>query len=498
MPEVVTPNPSTPSSDYCAMLPDWNMSECLLGGTLAMRAAKERYLPKFPNEAPADYDLRCNNSKFTNIYRDIIENLSAKPFAKEIEVKGSEQIKTLSEDIDGQGNHINVFAGLFFFQAIADGIDWIFVDKTPVPEGATIAVEKQIGARPYWVHIPAKRMLAVYSDVINGKEEFIHARIHEPEMVREGYSEVSKNRVRVLNRELLDPQTRAYGPATWELWEEQEDDAPGPAGQGKKTKWVLIEQGVIGIDIIAIVPLITGRKKERSWIITPPMRDAAYLQVKHYQYETNLDSVKDQAAFPMLAGNGVEAPTDKEGNAVTIAVGPKSVLFTGRNIEGSGTASWDYVEPAATSMKFLAEDIKNTDQQLRELGRQPLTAQSGNVTVITSAFAAQKGNSAVISWALNLKDALEQAYKITALWLGEKEEAEVKVYTDFGVEMEGDKAPDFLLALRKNGDISRVTILEEGKRRGFLSAEFDEKKDAAALLQEVPGDPNEDENRDAQ
>jgi len=490
--KVVTPNPSTPSSDYCVMLPYWDMADCLLGGTEAMRAAGEKYLPKFPKESSPDYALRNGNSKYTNIFSDIVQNLAAKPFAKEITLTtATPEIEGLSEDIDGQGNHINVFAGLFFFQAIVDGIDWIFIDKTPVPDGATKAVEKEIGARPYWIHVPAKRMLAVYSDVIEGKEQFVHARIHEPEMQRVGYEEVYKNRVRILNRE-QDPNTKAYGPATWALWEEQKDDV-AVAGQSQKTKWVLIDQGPIGIGVIALVPLITGRKKERSWIVTPPMRDAAYLQVKHYQYETNLDSVKDQAAFPMLAGNGVEAPKNDDGTPAVMSVGPKTVLFTGRTVEGSGSASFTYVEPAATSMKFLAEDIKNTEQQLRELGRQPLTSQSGNLTVITTAFAAQKGNSAVMAWALNLKDALEQAYVFTGKWLAQDKTTEVQVFTDFGVEVEGDKAPDYLLAMRKNGDLSRKTMLVEGKRRGYLSPEFDEEEDTKALLEEIPGEPTPDE-----
>ena len=39
----------------------------------------------------------------------------------------------------------------------------------------TRAEEKQIGARPYWVHVPAENLIAVYTDQINGKEE-VYAR----------------------------------------------------------------------------------------------------------------------------------------------------------------------------------------------------------------------------------------------------------------------------------------------------------------------------------
>lgn len=152
--------PMTPSSDYRAMEPYWVMIETLLEGTVAIRRAGQAYLPKFPNESQADYDYRRANAKYTNIYRDIVENLAAKPFAKElrlVEGSSSPEIDDLIEDIDGQGNHIHIFAAHAFFQAVNDAIDWIFIDKTPVPVGSSVAAEKSLGARPYWVHVPDRK-----------------------------------------------------------------------------------------------------------------------------------------------------------------------------------------------------------------------------------------------------------------------------------------------------------------------------------------------------
>lgn len=101
-----------------------------------------------------------------------------------------------------------------------------------------------------------------------------------------------------------------------------------------------------------------------------------------------------------------------------VPVGPKSVLFAPP--AGDGThGEWDFIEPSAASLTFLAKDVEATEKQLRELGRQPLTAQTGNLTVVTTDFAAQKGNSAIQAWCLNLKDALEEALRLTCLWLGD-------------------------------------------------------------------------------
>jgi len=478
-------NPASPSSDYLAMQPYWQMVQTILGGAAAMRAAGEKYLPKFSGEDRDDYEFRRKHAKFTNIYRDIVESLAAKPFSKEVAIvdgKVSASVKALIEDIDGAGNNLHVFASHVFFQGVNDAIDWIFVDKTPVPTGATRQVERDLGARPYWVHVPAQRMLAVYSAVIKGKEEFVHARIHEPETVRDGYGEVTLNRVRVLNRQPLGDG--GYGPATWELFEERQKE------HGADKEWVSLGSGMIAIGVIAIVPFITGRRKEGSWQFVPSMQDAAYLQIEHYQQESGLKYASENTAFPMLAGNGVQPPVDASGKVQPAPVGPKRVLYAPPTLGGDSTAhgEWKFIEPSATSLKFLADQIKATEQQLRELGRQPLTAQTGNLTVVTTAFAAQKGNTAIQAWALNLKDALEQALALTAKWLGETAEPEVAVHTDFAIDVETDKAADVLMKMRESGDISREALIVEAKRRDWLSPEYDSDADLDLILAEVPGD----------
>lgn len=493
LPGQVENMPINPSADYRAMETYWHMVETILEGALAMRLAGTTYLPQFTNESLTDYEYRRKNAKFTNIYRDIVENLAAKPFAKEVKlVDGSfsTRIADLIEDIDGQGNHLHVFAAQLFFQSINDAVDWIFIDKTPMPVGATVADEKRIGARPYWVHVPAKRMLAVYSDTIDGKETIVHARIWEPVVVREGYKEVEINRVRELNRPKNNDGT--YGPATYTLWEERR------AVPGGQVEWVSVGNGPIAIGVIALVPMITGRRKGGSWRFVPPMQDAAHLQIEHYQQESNLKALKEQAAFPMLTGNGVSPEMDENTNRPKVVpTGPRTVLYAPRDPNTGQPGEWRYIEPGAQTLKFLAEDIEATEKQLRELGRQPLTANTGNLTVVTTAFAAQKGNSAIQAWALNLKDALERAFQYTCMWLGDNSQVEVSVHTDFAIDLESDKAPDFLLTLRKEREISRKAILNEAKRRDFLSPEYDPDEDQEELDNEKPAEPTPQDIEDA-
>jgi hypothetical protein len=138
-------------------------------------------------------------------------------------------------------------------------------------------------------------------------------------------------------------------------------------------------------------------------------------------------------------------------------------------------------------LKHLAEGIDSQIKEIREIGRQPLTAQSGNLTRISAATAASKGNSAVQQWAGMLKDALENALMITNLWLNDRTEPEVDVFTEFRATDEDSDTLQHLREMRANGDLSRLTLWEESKRLDQLSENFDPEKEQQRLLEELPG-----------
>ncbi|MDG9793058.1 DUF4055 domain-containing protein [Brucella anthropi] len=474
------------SADYKAMLGYWTKVAAIRGGVDAMRKAGKSYLPQFPNESDPNYDYRLANSKFTDIYSDIVENLASKPFSKEVTLANDtvpEAIKVVTEDVDGGGNHLHVFADTVFFNGIHNAIDWILVDYPTVPQGATLADEKRMGARPYWVNIPATDMLWVESKVINGKEQFTYAKIYEPVTQRDSAgTEQRIDRVRILLRDELEGGQ--YGPARYEIWEKATTNNAG---------WSLIAEGPISIGVIALVPFFTGRRDGSTWRIRPPMRNVAELQVEHYQQETNLKSAKELTAFPMLAGNGVTPPVDENGKPIMAPIGPSVVLYAPPTPDGTKSGQWQFIEPSASSLKFLSEEVDKTETQMRELGRQPLTAGTSGITQVAAAFASQKSASAVQAWAFMLKDCLERAYVFTSMWLNVKLEPTVYVNTDFAIELGEDKAPDTLLTMNERGKLSTQTLWQEMKRRSILSPEFDADEEEKRIMDELPGDDTEDD-----
>lgn len=472
------------STDSAAMLPYWDKTDAIVDGVDAIRAGREKYLPKFAEEDASEYDERLKFTKFTNVYRDIVEQLASKPFEDEVSlVEGEgktipEIIKDFAENVDGAGNNLTVFSSLTFFNAINSAIDWIFVDFPTVDPAVvrTIADAKMTGIRPFWSHVLGRNVLEARVKIVNGSETLVYIRIYEPG---------EPDHVRIIER-------GDDGVVRWKLFQKMKE-----RGQDGKTQFIEIDAGIITIGIIPLVPFATGRRDGRTFKYQPAMRDAADLQIELYQQESGLKYTRTLSAYPMLTGNGVKPQTDAKGNPKKLAIGPARVLYAPNDPSG-GSASWAYIEPSATSLTFMAADVKDTISQLRELGRLPLTAQSGNLTTITAGVAANKSRSAVGAWALLLKDAIENALVITCKWLNIRDDQyspEASVYTDFDTFAEGETDLTALDNMRKTGDLSQETLWLEMKRRRVLSPEFDAEAEQKRLLDEVPGEPEDVETK---
>jgi hypothetical protein len=493
--------PETVSTDYLAMRPYWQTVADILGGAPAMKAAGETYLPRFPNETTDDYDYRRKNARFTNIYADVVTSLARKPFGEEIALADGapDRVTALAEDIDGRGNNLHVFASETFFDGVNDAVSWVLVDYTRATERAdgqrlSLADERVQGLRPYWVRIPANRMLAVYSDTVRGAEVITHARIREDVVMRDGFDEVAVERVRMFDRApiyaMLEDGTVTdtvidYGPAIFTIYERRVE----AVGRRTNNGWDIVDQGPVTLGVIPLVPFITGKRIGGGWRFYPPLQGVADLQVEHYQQETALKSIKELTAFPMLAGNGVQ-PGMSAGKVEAVPVGPRAVLYAPPNGENGNHGEWSFIEPSSESLRFLADEVKATEAQMRELGRQPLSVSAG-ITVVAAAFASQKATSVLQAWALGLKDCLEQCLKLTADWLNLGLEPELTWNLDDLDLTDDDKGPTSIMEARKNGDLSRETVWAEFRRRGVLAADFDPDAEADRLEAEMPGDDEE-------
>lgn len=464
------------SPDIETMVPYWDKVSDILDGEEAVKARGNKYLPKFPDEEENDFDFRLTVAKFTNIYRDVVEGLATKPFQDEIGLLGGEkrpqELKDFAEDVDGFGSNLTTFAALTFFNAINYGIDWIFVDYPTVrnPENVTVAEAKQKNLKPFWVHILGKNVLEVQTRMEGSKQIITYFRCQEPGFGNEPMHV----------REFVETEDGVE----WTLYVKVKND-------DGEDEFLVVDEGKLSVNFIPIVPFITGRRDGKSFKIYPPMRDAADLQITLYQNESALEYIKVLACYPMLATDGTKPPMDTKGNPIKLHVGPNRVIYGVQKGNGDG-GTWQYVEPQANSLEFLQKNIDKTKNDLRELGRQPLTALSTQLTTVTTSIAAGKAKSAVTAWAYALKDALENALAITMKWMGIDYQPEINVYTGFDNVLDDGSDIEELGKARERGDISVETYWDELKRRKILSPEFDVEEERKRLLDDIPADTDPD------
>lgn len=491
-------DPSQVSSEYRAMKSDMDRISDILDGLETIRLKKNIYLPRYEGEGVAQYERRARSAPWRPEFEDALRTLASKPFSKPLTVKNVENVDKaivgvldeetetrsngLVDDIDGRGNNLTVFAREWFGKGIAYGYHAILVDfpdMSPDDEAAegeagapaavrTIADEQDEGLRPYWVHIPAKNLIALYTEVVNGKETVVHLRFSEMVVTRDGFSEKTAKRIRV------------FEPGVWQLWEQRNNSSPGV----NKVVWVMIDSGPIsrgpqGKTDIPVVLFYTGERIGEMQV-KPPLAQLAHMQIELYRALSREDEILTFAGSPMLKGKGLAPPSD----GGSVVVGPGVVLWAP---PGNGVdTDWDFVQPDARNITEVRAKVASIQEDMRRIGMMPMVMPSGNPTATGQSIDAAKAHSAVKAWALMLNDCIQTALTYTAEWLGLEGAILTEISTDFSVS-----DPRFplqaLTAARSMKDISQGTYWSGLQRYDVLPPDFDPEREAAALGEEFKG-----------
>ncbi len=514
-------DPSQSSADHAAMLPDWQMIADIRAGSRAIKSKGKTYLPQFQEESDEAYKIRVAYTPWRPEFVDALRNLCAKPFTKKVVLnaeapddfvgkivneKTKERRGGWVDDVDGRGNSIHVFARERFEAGVSAGMTAIYVTYPDVVPARTKAEENEIGAKPYWVPIEAKNILALYTKNENGKENVSYIRYSECDTEQDGFSELVVERIRIVRMH--------EGFPTSQLWRKEKQT---PGGQ---VKWIIEkpEARLEGVKTVPIALLFTG-ERSNNYRVIPPLIDVATMQIELYRALSRQEEILTYAGHPMLKaiGMAVPKPTKQMLNGVEtlipapqIMVGPKTVLFAPPQMEGV-QSDWQFIQPAAENIKAIQEHIDKLTENLRRLALQPLARGSGSITATEVAVEGAKAHSAVEVWATALADTLDQCLKFTAEWMKRSDTVTSVVHTDFGVDIQGTEESKLIGDMQKRRVVSRKTEREEAARRGILGPQYDEEQEEQRLAEEdqalidenidpatgkpfeeptLPGDPN--------
>ncbi len=475
--------PDTPSAAYNKMAPIWHKVQTVLDGTEAMRGAKEKYLPRYEKEAPRHYMTRRKAAVLHNVTDLTLSSWVGRPFSDPVQPDDKTvptQMEEYLEDIDRLGNNITVFSRKWFREGVAKALAHVLVEMpSPPPENPdgtfrTKADDIADGIRPYWTFILPENLIYASATMVQSREVLTQIRIRENAVVQDGWGEKVIQRIRVIRND------DAMGHVSFEVWEYREDDK----------KWFQSTPPTpMDIDVI---PLVTFYA-DRSGLMQgkPPLEDLSDLNIAHWQSSSDQRSILSVARFPILGATGI---SEEEAN---LLLAPRILVFS-RN-EG---ARFFYIEHGGKAINAGRQDLLDLEEQMAEYGADFLRKRPGDTTATARALDSAEATSPLQDVTIRFNDALQQAMDLTAKYLGVETVGTVSVATDFGPEEIVNGDLEALRDARKGRDISRERYLQELRRRGVLSEEFDAKENEKELESEddaifdgapVDGKPIDDE-----
>lgn len=484
--------PDRTSLQYEKMLPMWLKMDALLGGTEEMRARGTTYMPMHPGEDTSRYQERLGSAVLWNQTELTLGGWEGRPFSDPLKLKEDvpEQIVDLKENIDMQGNNMNVFARKWFRVGVSKAFCHVLVeqptiqpreDGRPLSKGET---DKQ-NIRPYWVLVEPNDVISARSEIINGVDVWTNVRIKESVLVPspdDEFAEVIEKRIRVYDR------VEQAGGAVVSLrtYKEQVDE------KGSGTTWVLATTVQLQFDEI---PMVTFYAQKEGFLLgKSPLQDLADLNIKHWQEQSDQDTILRIARFPILAGSGVDSldggdplNADAQGSQQPSnrakfghVMGPHTVLLA----EDKG-AKFYYVEHTGAAIGAGQSALDKLEEKMAGYGSEFLKKNPDRQTATAKALDSAESVSPLVAVTLLFVDAFEQVLAMTAKWLNIKEGVKpgggVELVTDFGPEEASAVDLTTLGSAWQGGAISSKQYRREIKRRGVLSDDFDEDENAKEL-----------------
>lgn len=462
------------------MAVEWPMLEALMAGTRAMRAGGQAFLPKWPAEDDDGYKARKKVATLFPAFRRTVSVMAGKPFSKAltlseevpVEIRGvvgkpamgdNPAVKSVSgwaDDIDREGVNLHTFAAEMLAEALAYGLCGILVEAPkPLPINGrppTRKEEQDAGIRPYFVRVKHNQILGWRVETVGNVTRLTQLRIAESATVADGaYGEKTVERVRVLS------------PGAWEVWEKT-----GSVGTLAQDEWRMIDSGATSLPVIPFVPLYGRRTGFMRGV--SPLIDLAYLNVKHWQSQSDQDTILHVARVPILMVSGADQDA-------ALVVG--SASFT-KLPQG---ADMKFVEHTGAAIGAGAESLVALEEQMIQAGAELLVKKAGDRSATEAANDAEANKSDLQRIVEGFEDGLDQALQLMADFAKLGSGGSVSLFKDFGAANLSDASGQLILAMRKDGVISTPTAINELKRRGELAAEVDPEAEELAVAMETQG-----------
>lgn len=453
------------NEEYLIMKQRWDLIDDLNGGIVNMRNSGTKWLPKTAGEKQDNtntiYNRRLNSTKLIPFYTKSIENLISKPFGQPI-ILSEDAPKILEDykwDIDLQGNDLDTFCRKFLKDALDKGLSHILVDYTKVDSDSNVTLSdiERFGLRPYFVHIQANQVVDWDSEFINGREVLTMVRYTFDVWERIEGKKTLVNKFKEIKND-----------GTYEVWY-----------WNKNKGWELEEEGVL-IDKngqrFNHIPLYTFYTNKTSFMTARPYQeDLAYLQLNHYQVQSDLDNIIHWANTPILFGKNFKnnSYTDDDTTDDNITFGSGSIIL------GGPDSDIKFVEHTGAAIASGRQNIIDLQDQIIKLSMEPLTTQrSGSITATEIAVSKAEATASLKAIIGLLENTLEASIEGMSYYSNVFEASDIspgviQINKDFGYSVDDVEHMNVLIQMYQQNVITNKTLLQEAKRRNIIAEDVD-------------------------
>ena len=473
--------------------PEWEeqlkriaLPRALMSGTTAMRAARERYLPRKVEESNEEYDERLGRAVLLNEFKRTVSYVSGQVFQKPVKYQETAEgeaaayneafFEQFQENVDAQGTNLSMFTANVFREGVVDGVVFVlaeypqielqkdaggrtlYKDATGEWRPRTAKADAENGWNPYLVMVKAEQVLDAWLDVTNGRAVLRSFRyLEEVKRENDDGERVDVSRVRALY------------PDRWEVWEAVD-----------KGEYVLVSSGP---NTLGIVPVSWFMPGEQCGGLSahPALDDLAEMNLAHWKAYSDHQVLMMFGRSPVWHGHRLYFINEKSEQVAPI-FGPGR-FFTSSE-DGADLRSVG-VDPASIEKSF--QDLRAMEEYMGLYGLQLVTQQTtGGITATQASIAAASSDSTAKGWVQKLQDCMENVLRHVALWQGEADGPALYINDEFrlpydaaSVQQEASQVRDGLSPLfvlyemkKKMGVVSEdmtferyVALIEEDRKR---------------------------------
>jgi hypothetical protein len=447
-----------------------------MGGTQALRENAATLLPIEPKEDAQAWRRRITHAVLSPFLTRLAEQAAGlicrKPITLQPREDGAEVDEYWAEwvkDIDGYGTDLDSFSRRVVLNSLLLGHSAILVDFPSTEPAPNLAVERELGLRPYLLEIRADQILGFRKDGDSPLAQVNQIRINE--YVTQGLGQFGDTIVR---------QIRVLEQGKWSLWRKGEDG------------WALYQEGTTSLPVIPLAVTYSGKIGEL--MSKPPLLPIANLNISHAQRLCDLFHSLHVASQPIMYLKGFSDNGDDE-----IGLSANTAIL----LPPEGDVG--YCEPASSAFQAQQNFITELENQCRNLGISTLFNQTYvGETAEAKAMDRSDSDSMLSVVAQDLEKCLQNAIDMAGAYVG-RETPLVSVARDFDLQKLDAPQVAQYMSMWSQGAISHELLLEM-LQRGEILPDIDIEAEIELIestkldgldLQASGGVPPEDEDEES-